>query len=202
MKDYAIYSPESFRLCPWKNGLGTTRELYAAYGEDQNNYLWRISMAGVVQDGPFSDFPGYDRVLVLLEGHGMTMECRGEETVQQIALKKPLDMAFFSGDWKTSATLTQGKVSDFNVITQRQHCHAKVDIFRAPEPALLPSGGTNLVAYLPFGEGKLISCHKEEQTLPRGHLLHITSSETWLLQCAEAIVARIFLKESSCEGSA
>ena len=54
---------------PWKNGGGVTREV-AAFpdGAGFDDFLWRISMAEVRADGPFSVFPGVDRVLAVLEG--------------------------------------------------------------------------------------------------------------------------------------
>ena len=46
---------------PWKNGGGTTAEV-AAFPEGSNfeTFGWRISMADVTSDGPFSSFPEID----------------------------------------------------------------------------------------------------------------------------------------------
>ncbi|MER7604642.1 HutD family protein [Nocardioides sp. NPDC127503] len=46
---------------PWRNGLGRTRELLAGPG-------WRLSLADLAAPGPFSSFPGSDRVHLPLEG--------------------------------------------------------------------------------------------------------------------------------------
>lgn len=35
------------------------------------DFIWRISMARVEQPGPFSAFPGVDRVLAVLEGESL-----------------------------------------------------------------------------------------------------------------------------------
>ncbi|MFN9927385.1 MAG: HutD family protein, partial [Phenylobacterium sp.] len=49
---------------PWKNGGGITRELAVwPPGASFDDFVWRVSMAEVHQDGPFSSFPGVDRIL-------------------------------------------------------------------------------------------------------------------------------------------
>ena len=42
---------------------------------------WRVSVAEIARDGPFSSFPGVDRMLVLLSGHGVRLDRRGEQPV-------------------------------------------------------------------------------------------------------------------------
>ena len=63
---------------PWKNGGGTTAEI-AAFpdGAGFNAFDWRISLAEVASDGPFSAFPGIDRTLMLVEGARLALDRRG-----------------------------------------------------------------------------------------------------------------------------
>lgn len=49
---------------PWKNGGGVTRTL--AVDGQAAVPRWRVSIADIEQDGPYSRFPGYDRVSVVL----------------------------------------------------------------------------------------------------------------------------------------
>jgi len=59
---------------PWKNGGGTTREVCAfPPGATLDGFDWRLSMATVAKDGPFSAFPGIDRVLIVLAGGGLDL---------------------------------------------------------------------------------------------------------------------------------
>lgn len=51
---------------PWRNGLGSTREIVRAGPED--GFLWRASIARVDASTPFSAFPGYQRWSCLLDG--------------------------------------------------------------------------------------------------------------------------------------
>src|SRR5580693_9452195 len=54
---------------PWRNGGGITREIAAwPPGATLTDFDWRVSMAAVREAGPFSHFPGIDRVLTIVEG--------------------------------------------------------------------------------------------------------------------------------------
>ena len=57
--------PKDFVRLPWKNGLGETIELAKDSDEPFN---WRISRATLEQSGPFSNFPHYDRHLIVIHG--------------------------------------------------------------------------------------------------------------------------------------
>lgn len=101
---------------PWRNGGGMTTEIFVASGPDASRFLYRLSIADVATDGPFSKFDGYDRHIMLLEGAGMTLDCREHGTVD---LTKPFMPRSFSGDWDVSGALVNGPVRDFNLIVDR-----------------------------------------------------------------------------------
>ena len=105
-----------FRDMPWANGMGVTTELFAHKNEQSDRILWRISIASVLSDGPFSHFAGYDRILVLLEGAGLRLE---HEDGTEHCLSSAYQLATFAGDVGTHATLIGGPVRDFNVIADR-----------------------------------------------------------------------------------
>lgn len=114
-------SPERFDLRtiapqPWKNGAGLTREL-ASGGASAVDFDWRISLAEVARDAPFSAFPGIDRCIVLLRGAGMRL--RSHDGAIDHALTTPLAPFRFPGDAALDATLVDGPSSDFNVMTRR-----------------------------------------------------------------------------------
>lgn len=58
----AIIPESEWRLQPWKNGGGITREILR--WPDADDYDLRVSLADVTRPGPFSKFPGYSRFLV------------------------------------------------------------------------------------------------------------------------------------------
>jgi environmental stress-induced protein Ves len=101
---------------PWKNGGGTTAEVAAfPEGSTLDTFSWRISMADVASDGPFSLFPGIDRTLVVVEGNGIELDVEG--------IVYPLDRTSsklsFSGDDITTGRLLSGPIRDLNVMTRR-----------------------------------------------------------------------------------
>ena len=67
------------RRMPWKNGGGETVEVIVhPEGASLSDFGWRVSMATVASDGPFSVFPGIDRTIVVVEGAGGLMSPIGE----------------------------------------------------------------------------------------------------------------------------
>ena len=111
---------------PWKNGGGTTREI-AAFppGAGFDTFGWRLSVAEVERDGPFSAFPGIDRTIALLRGAGMRLRdlVRGDEH----ALTAAGVPHAFAGEASIDARLVDGATSDFNVMTRRGQWSAKVE---------------------------------------------------------------------------
>ncbi len=109
---------------PWKNGSGTTTEIaISPPGADfsSGKFQWRVSSARLSEDGPFSRFPGYERLLCLIEGQALVLD-HGAHAGQSVSERLvPLK---FSGDWETSAELPAGPVRDFNVIYKRGYVHA------------------------------------------------------------------------------
>lgn len=98
---------------PWKNGGGTTREIWRhpATGD----FDWRVSVAEVASPGPFSLFPHYDRFIMPLTSHGMQLTKAGE-LFQDLAPLVPFE---FAGEVPLSAELPHGPVTDFNYIVHR-----------------------------------------------------------------------------------
>jgi len=100
---------------PWKNGRGTTVELLHLRDPASGATLLRLSRASVVEDGPFSLFPGIERNLTVLSGPGFRLTGPG------LNLRcDPLVPVAFPGDVQVMASETHGRQSDdFNVMTAR-----------------------------------------------------------------------------------
>jgi hypothetical protein len=106
-------TPADYTRQPWKNGRGTTTELWRL--EQDGQLLVRLSRAAVVEDGPFSLFPGIERNLTVLSGPGFRLSGAGVDFRCE-----PLVPVAFPGDVALAATETQGMQSDdFNVMTAR-----------------------------------------------------------------------------------
>ncbi|PVM92590.1 hypothetical protein DDF62_05525 [Caulobacter radicis] len=110
--------PAASRIAsPWKNGGGTTWEIAAQPpGADLSAFDWRLSIAQVATAGPFSVFPGVDRVLTVIAGAGLrlTVEGLGEVVLDEASPPLP-----FPGDAPASATLDGGPIRDLNLMVRR-----------------------------------------------------------------------------------
>ena len=113
---------------PWKNGAGLTREI-AFGGTNSTDFDWRVSVAEVARDAPFSAFAGVDRCITLLSGAGMRL--RADDGSVDHALTTPLAPFRFAGEIPLAATLIGGACSDFNVMTRRGRCRSEVEVHRA-----------------------------------------------------------------------
>jgi uncharacterized protein len=108
-----VIRPAEYRAMPWKNGGGVTTEICVS--PPSGAFDWRVSIAAVNADGPFSTFAGYERHIMTLSGEGMVLdiEGRGKFTL------KPLRPFSFSGDAQVHGALLQGAVLDFNLMVRR-----------------------------------------------------------------------------------
>ena len=126
------------RRMKWKNGGGETIEIAIhPAGSGLDDFDWRVSMARVEADGPFSIFPGVDRTLAVLEGEGIVLEVGGETaalTTASVPLTFPADVA-------TTASLIAGPITDLNVMGRRGRCIHSVAGFAVSEPVELAATG-------------------------------------------------------------
>lgn len=123
---------------PWKNGGGETVEVFVhPPGAGLSDFDWRVSMAHVAADGPFSCFEGIDRTLALLEGEGMRLAIEGRGEVLLTSASPPLS---FPADAPTQAVLSGGPITDLNVMTRRGVLQHQVErlIVGEGESLLLP----------------------------------------------------------------
>lgn len=113
-----------YRRMPWRNGGGWTTEIARA-PVDGDDFDWRVSIAEIGADGPFSAFPGCARSLVLLEGAGVELRIDGSP----LLLDRRGQVVDFDGEAPVRCRLLDGPTRDFNVITRRDRIAHKV-LFR------------------------------------------------------------------------
>ena len=103
----------TFKTMPWANGQGSTTEIFKQLFPTTDRFLWRVSLADVPDSGRFSVFDGYERVIAVATGAGMSLSVAG---VQPVTLRVGDDAFGFSGAAATACELLDGAIRDFNLI--------------------------------------------------------------------------------------
>lgn len=104
-----------YRRLRWRNGLGWTREIHVGSLAGCEGWDWRLSIAEIEADGPYSAFPGVEREQLLLSGEGLALDF-GEGGERMLA--PPHGRQRFSGDAAVRARLQAGRVEVFNLMWQ------------------------------------------------------------------------------------
>lgn len=180
---------------PWKKGGGVTREIAAwPPGAGFDDFHWRVSMAEVRTDGPFSVFPDIDRVLAVLEGR-LALEIEDRARVELWPGSTPLA---FPGDAPTVGRLLEGPVTDLNVMTRRGVASAQVDRAASPMDLQPPAG-----AYLALALGDRLRVHGDGsvQSLQRYDAVLI-SSPARIEASPDAPAIIISLTDAACGSAA
>lgn len=101
---------ESVSPRPWRNGCGRTRELVAGPGD--RAWRWRVSLADIEADGPFSAFPGVRRWFAVVRGGGVELAFDGETR----RLGPDDDPIAFDGAAAPGCRLPGGPTRDLNLM--------------------------------------------------------------------------------------
>ncbi|HSD70868.1 MAG TPA: HutD family protein [Woeseiaceae bacterium] len=188
MNQFQIHQPKSYQEVPWRNGRGKTLLLLSEPLPGSGDFAWRLSIAGVDSDGPFSRFDDCDRTLVLLEGRGMTLT-HGDGRAD--VLHERFALARFPGDVGTVATLHDGPIRDFNVMCQRHHCTAAVKVLG--DGNVLHVDDDLLLAYAVDGTVRLSAPSGPPLRIEHRELLQYfcSSPGRWLISGGPVIAVRI-----------
>ncbi|VVE45934.1 HutD/Ves family protein [Pandoraea terrigena] len=130
---------------PWKNGGGVTRALAA---HDGSPGQWRVSLAEITQDGPYSRFYGVVRHSLIVAGRGIVLR-NGSDTV----VLAPGVPTQYDGEPEWRASLINGACQALNVMVDRGVWRARVETLAPEIPAeFVPRIGGVLVVF--SGDGK------------------------------------------------
>jgi uncharacterized protein len=107
-----IIRKSCFTAVPWKNGGGITHEAIRVPATG-SAFRWRVSVAQIDVSGPFSNFAGYHRRMVLLLGSGvrLTFGESGHRDLRAVG-----DLAEFDGAVDTRCELLDGPCTDLNLM--------------------------------------------------------------------------------------
>ena len=113
-----ILKSDEYHRMPWRNGRGETAEVaISPTGATLDDFDWRVSMARIDGDGPFSIFPQTDRTLAVLRGDGLRLSIASSAPFELTRDSEPFS---FPGDVAAAATLLGATVTDLNVMTRRE----------------------------------------------------------------------------------
>lgn len=182
-----IISAKSFTTTFWKNGKGQTTELAISEGGNLDNFDWRLSIATVAEDGPFSNFKGYDRNLVLIEGNGLTLT---HDVIHTDRLAQILDFATFDGGSHTQGEIINGTIKDFNIMTARSRCSAKVNTYKSETSISITTSDLTFI-YSLSNDTEITLNDGTKHKAAKGDLAKITAPEKYVVSGTDLIVINI-----------
>jgi uncharacterized protein len=157
-----IVLPEAFQAMPWRNGGGTTWEIARGRFDSERlaegEWHWRLSLAEIAVDGPFSVFPNIDRLLTVLTGDGLELSLGAAPA----RILRALDAIAFPGEVNVSCRLLAGPTRDLNLMVDRRLARYAAGLTRPGEMARLAPAAVLLVlaldgpAELGTGEGSIV----------------------------------------------
>ena len=102
---------------PWRNGGGETVEVAVhPPGAALDAFGWRVSLARITGDGPFSTFHDVDRSFAMLDGEGLVLTVGAGPPTRLDVNSEPLR---FAGEAPCRCSLSSGPATALNVMTGR-----------------------------------------------------------------------------------
>lgn len=170
---------------PWKNGGGSTIEIAIGPLEAGfDDFDWRVSLATIAEDGAFSQFPGVDRTLALVDGHGMTLQIDGEPAL--ISDAEPV--VAFDGSSEVSARLNRGPTLDFNVMSRSERCWHQFGRRRLSGDSTFVARAEVTVLFLAEGDSLQLASDDERIGLVRYDAVILDQGTVWSLEAGQATI--------------
>lgn len=180
------FDASALAATPWKNGGGVTREIACQPpGAGMDAFDWRLSIAEIAAAGPFSSFPGVDRVITLLDGAGVLLRSRDGAISHRLAI--PLAPFAFPGEAAIDAQLLGGGCRDLNVMTRRAACRAQVLVIDSDR--VLPAAADGMLLAVQ-GRWQAAGAGGEPQSLaPSQGLWWHDAAAAWQLRAQDGAAA-------------
>ncbi len=175
---------DAYERAAWKNGGGVTHVIAASEA-------WRVSVASIERDGAFSDFGGYDRTIVALDGGRVMLAFANGE----LRVLEPFVPYSFAGEAPVVAHLDGEPANDFNIMTRRNSCTHELTIARVTSTMRLEAGDLFGLAYVAsgtamFGES-IAHCGDTIRLGPSEHArITATDDQATLIVCRVSAVTR------------
>jgi environmental stress-induced protein Ves len=133
--------PKTYRRTPWKNGGGVTIDIADDYAPgvtpgSWSGMRWRFGRTRIVTPGPFSDLSGFDRILTVIGGRGLTLEVEGGAALD---VREPYRPVRFRGEDRIVSRLETGPVAVLNLLADRSAYEIDVAILSGGDARPLDS---------------------------------------------------------------
>lgn len=163
------FSLSAIPMEPWRNGGGITGVIASGSFEDsRDEWDYRLSVADISANGPFSTFQGIERCTLLLEGSTLSLEHDGRPPLAA----GPLELLQYDGEWALDASIGSVPARCLNVMTRRGVARAALAV--VDDPRVI--GVADLTMVLSLHQGCVITTgdSSARHTLNRheGILLH------------------------------
>jgi environmental stress-induced protein Ves len=168
MRPVVIRSPQHRRV-RWRNGLGESFQVWPR-GSAARNAGFQLNVTPIVAAGPFSHYPGIDRILVVTSG-SLVFDGRDGEL-------EPGDAIAFAGEEPMHARLPSGAARVFNLLMRRQCWRGVYTQYRKAQ-RFEPSPGDLVVVHAAAG-----SCSAEGVDLGEGATMLLRPGETCRIEPA------------------
>jgi uncharacterized protein len=180
-----IVRQASFKAVPWKNGGGVTHEAMRVPA-DGDPFRWRVSVAHIDVSGPFSDFTGYERKMVLLKGGGVELRFANGAVR---ALRAVGEMVEFDGALAAQCELIDGPCVDLNLIVAKPLPRVSARVLRLRETLTVPGAAGRATLAFPIDAAMALSCASDRVVLEAWDLALMPAGEDLMLSVAQGAVA-------------
>lgn len=119
-----IIRHQDLREGRWRNGMGVSWDI-ASDSSLADGFGWRLSLARIDRDVPFSVYPGVDRIFTLVEGGGVDLDLQNVGILAAHSLYTPYP---FPCDVPAQCRLRAGPCRALNLFTRRQSWSATADV--------------------------------------------------------------------------
>jgi uncharacterized protein len=191
MPQIVSLSPADYVEFPWKNGRGVTTDIAALYrpeakSRDWTEMLWRFGRTPILENGPYSDLTGFERLQVLIAGDGFTIHT--EDGAVHRDLSRTYVPVRYDGGTKLTGRLNGGPVETVNFLYRRDTFDGDLSA-PAPGTKLTLKAGTHLI-HAPDGAAT-IEIDGQAQTLAGRHALRIEGAASFAHVAGRVLLASV-----------
>jgi environmental stress-induced protein Ves len=148
-------------VVPWKNGAGLRRDLasgrYAGPGSGAApDSTWMIGIADLMQDAPFSSYPGVSRWFLPIGAGRLTLNFKVGAKVRPVHLNGMSSAHHFAGEDELHMVLRDGPMKALNVMTTGSVPRVTMERLHLAEARSLslPENQPGVVSLLLLAKGK------------------------------------------------